>query len=77
MATYPLQIALEANGTLSKSETLALATTNLHKAIGLTASSSRFGHVGDLVMYSGGSVLDFESKPVGVISASRRTVELF
>ncbi|PPR01451.1 hypothetical protein CVT26_015084 [Gymnopilus dilepis] len=70
-------IALEANGTLSKSETLALATINLHKAIGLTTSSSRFGHVGDLVMYSGGSVLDFESKPVGVISASRRRVELF
>ncbi|KJA17916.1 hypothetical protein HYPSUDRAFT_45759 [Hypholoma sublateritium FD-334 SS-4] len=67
-------VALEANGTISKSEALALASTNLHKALGL--ERSRF-LIPDLVLYRGGNVLDFHSKPVGVISAAARVVETF
>ncbi|KAF8886873.1 hypothetical protein CPB84DRAFT_1787269 [Gymnopilus junonius] len=69
-------IALESNGTISQAQALALATTNLQNALGLTSSSSSSAS-DDLVMYAGGGVLDFESKPVGVISASRKGVELF
>ncbi|KAF9476425.1 hypothetical protein BDN70DRAFT_882471 [Pholiota conissans] len=66
--------ALEANGTISKSETLALATTNLHKALGLERP---LFSIPDLVLYQGGGVLDFASKPVGVIAAEAGLVEIF
>ncbi|KJA17908.1 hypothetical protein HYPSUDRAFT_205764 [Hypholoma sublateritium FD-334 SS-4] len=67
-------VALESNGTISKSQALALASTNLHKALGLRRP--RFS-IPDLVLYRGGNVLDFDSKPVGVISAEAGTVEMF
>jgi hypothetical protein len=66
--------ALESNGTISKTQALALATTNLHKALGLIRR--RFT-VPDLVLYAGGGLLDLESKVVGVISAERGIVEVF
>ncbi|KAF8958055.1 hypothetical protein BDZ97DRAFT_1950338 [Flammula alnicola] len=66
--------ALESNGTISKSQALALASTNLHKALGLVRP---LFSIPDLVMYRGGGLLDFESKVVGVMSAERAVVELF
>lgn len=69
-----IQAALEANGTISKSQAIALASTNLHKALGV--KFHRFS-IPDLILYSGGSVIDFESKAVGVLSAERGIVETF
>jgi hypothetical protein len=59
---------------MAKTQALALATTNLHKALGLLRR--RFT-VPDLVLYEAGGLLDLESKVVGVISAERRVVEVF
>ncbi|KAF4615672.1 hypothetical protein D9613_012510 [Agrocybe pediades] len=68
-------IALDSNGTISQNQAFALATTNLHKALGLSARSRVV--VPDLVLYSGGGALDFGSKVVGVASAARGVVEIF
>jgi len=70
------QAALESNGTLSQHETIALATTNLHKALGFTQPRRRLG-IPDIVMYANGGLLDFESKVIGVVSAERGIVEVF
>jgi hypothetical protein len=59
---------------MTKTQAVALATTNLHKALGLIRP--RFT-IPDLVLYEGGGLLDFESKVVGVISAERGVVEVF
>jgi hypothetical protein len=59
---------------MSKIQALALATTNLHKALGLIRR--RFS-IPDLVLYEAGSLLDLQSKVVGVISAERGVVEMF
>lgn len=69
-----MQAALESNGTISKSQALALASTNIHKALGLRRS---LFSIPDLVLYQGGGVLDFASKPVGVITAEAGFVEMF
>ncbi|KAF8967351.1 hypothetical protein BDZ97DRAFT_1938242 [Flammula alnicola] len=66
--------ALESNGTISKSQALALASTNLHKALGLVRP---LFSIPDLVMYRGGGLLDFESKVVGVMSAERPLLNCF
>ncbi|KAJ3507229.1 hypothetical protein NLJ89_g6423 [Agrocybe chaxingu] len=65
--------ALEANGTISKSEAIALASTNLHKALGYSPPQK----TPDLVLYRGGDLFGFESKVVGVASARRGGVEMF
>ena len=65
-----MQAALEANGTLSKSDALALASVNLEKLLGVKAS----GVQGDLVVTRGGDLLDF-SKVVAVISPRRGVVD--
>ncbi|KAF8065373.1 hypothetical protein FPV67DRAFT_1628755 [Lyophyllum atratum] len=62
--------ALESNGTISKAQAIQLATTNLDRALGAKS-------VLDLVAYRGGSIFDFESKVIGVISVQRGTVEIF
>lgn len=64
---------MESNGTINQSQAFALASSNLERALGLTAY--RFDP--DLVMYKGGGVFDFESKVIGVISSARKVVELF
>ncbi|KAF8444526.1 composite domain of metallo-dependent hydrolase [Boletus edulis BED1] len=64
--------ALESNGQISKSETLALASTNLEELLGVKPTVSLSG---DLVATVGGSLLDVEAKVVGIISPRRHSVE--
>ncbi|KAF8805276.1 hypothetical protein BYT27DRAFT_7297664 [Phlegmacium glaucopus] len=66
--------ALESNGTIDKSQAIALVTSNLEQALGFVQQRSVMP---DLVMYQGGGVLDFASKAVGVISMKRKFVDLF
>ena len=65
---------MESNGTFHKSQAFALASSNLERALGLTR---HIFEIPDLVMYQGGGVFDFESKVIGVISATKRVIELF
>ncbi|RDB24983.1 Imidazolonepropionase [Hypsizygus marmoreus] len=62
--------ALEANGQLSKSEALALASVNLEILLGVESGNE------DLVAIKGGSLLDFTGKVVSIISPSRGVVDL-
>jgi len=64
--------ALESNGRISKTEALALASTNLEELLGVKPAASLSG---DLVATVGGSILDLEAKVVGIISSRRRSVE--
>ncbi|KAG9316540.1 composite domain of metallo-dependent hydrolase [Chiua virens] len=64
--------ALESHGRISKSEAIALASTNLEELLGVQPSASLSG---DLVATRGGSILDLEAQVVGVISSRRRSVE--
>lgn len=64
------QAALEADGALSRSDAIALASVNLEKLLGLKKP------VSDLVAVKSGSLLDFEGKVVGVISPGRGVVDL-
>ncbi|KAL1674796.1 hypothetical protein EV122DRAFT_219970 [Schizophyllum commune] len=61
--------ALESGGRITQAQALALASTNIRKLLGIKGS-------GDLVATKGGSILDFESKVVGVLSSSRGVVDL-
>ncbi|KAL1701180.1 hypothetical protein EV121DRAFT_212640 [Schizophyllum commune] len=61
--------ALESDGRITQAQALALASTNIRKLLGVKGS-------GDLVATRGGSILDFESKVVGVLSSSRGVVDL-
>ncbi|KAF9460668.1 carbohydrate esterase family 9 protein [Collybia nuda] len=63
-------VALEANGTISRTQAIGLATTRLHRALGSN-------HGTDLVAYRGGTLFDLHAKVAGVISFSRRTIEIF
>jgi imidazolonepropionase-like amidohydrolase len=67
-------VALESNGTIHQSQAIALATSNLERALGLVQQRSVMP---ELVMYEGGGIFDFTSKVVGVISMERKVVELF
>lgn len=75
--TENFQLALEANGTLSRAQTIALATTNLDRALGLDSPKLRLRTPPDIVAYKGGGVLDMNSKVVGVLSPRKKTVVLF
>ncbi|KAF8974242.1 carbohydrate esterase family 9 protein [Flammula alnicola] len=57
--------ALEANGSLSRSDAIALASVNLERLLGVKTP------VTDLVAVKQGTLLDFEGKVVGVISPQR------
>ncbi|KAF8332695.1 composite domain of metallo-dependent hydrolase [Cantharellus anzutake] len=59
----------EANGTISKREAIALASSNLEKILGLERQ-------GDLVAYEGGDFTEFSSKPIAIISPRREYVHL-
>ncbi|KAI0635342.1 carbohydrate esterase family 9 protein [Trametes polyzona] len=63
--------ALESNGTISKSEALALASTNVEQLLGVNADE----RYADLVATRGGDLFDF-SKVVAVVSPSRGVVHL-
>jgi hypothetical protein len=67
-----VQAALESNGQIGKAQAIALATTNIEKALGLSSSAWH-----DIVAFSGGDIFDFRSKVVGVVSAQRRIVDIF
>ncbi|KIM40067.1 hypothetical protein M413DRAFT_446222 [Hebeloma cylindrosporum] len=62
--------ALEANGSLSKSDAIALASVNLERLLGIQ------NPITDLIAVKGGTLLDFEGKVVGVISPQRGVVDL-
>ncbi|KZP01957.1 hypothetical protein FIBSPDRAFT_906291, partial [Athelia psychrophila] len=64
--------ALESHGYISKVQAIALATSNLERALGMDIYSRQ-----DIVAYRGGDLFDLSSKPVAVMSADRGVVELF
>lgn len=74
---------LEANGTLSKEQAIALASTNLEKLLGFESpfpsSSSREREMRreDLVVTAYGDLFGFESKVVGVVAPRKGGVDLF
>ncbi|KAK0203390.1 hypothetical protein DFS33DRAFT_1383654 [Desarmillaria ectypa] len=63
--------ALEARTELSQSDALALASANLERLLGVDNEDH------DLVATTFGTLLEFESKVVGVISSRRGVVDLF
>lgn len=64
-----LQAALELDGTVSKTDAIALASSNLEKLLGLETQH-------DLVAYEGEDALSLSSRPVAVLSPARAFVEL-
>ncbi|KAF7984922.1 hypothetical protein HWV62_9825 [Athelia sp. TMB] len=64
--------ALESHGRISKIQAVALATSNLERALGMPVYSRQ-----DIVAYRGGDLFDLSSKVVAVLSADRGTVDLF
>lgn len=70
-----MQAALEADGRISKTQALALASTNLEKLLGI--DDGGWSSASDLVATAGGDLLQFESKVVAVISPGRGVVDLF
>jgi hypothetical protein len=72
LTTRITQAALEAHGEISKAEALALASVNIEKLLGVKSGHSH----GDLVATRGGTLLDFQSRVVGLISSSRGVVDL-
>ncbi|TDL21140.1 hypothetical protein BD410DRAFT_316586 [Rickenella mellea] len=64
--------SLESNGTMDISTAIALASTNLEKALGLESHLSD-----DLVAFRGGGVVDLASKVIGIASARRGCVDIF
>ncbi|KAJ7678489.1 hypothetical protein B0H17DRAFT_1206732 [Mycena rosella] len=65
--------ALEAGGTMSKAEVLALGSTNVAKLLG-ASPPSKFKQ--DLVATRGGDLLSFNSKVVAVLSPARGLIDL-
>ncbi|KAG1899770.1 uncharacterized protein F5891DRAFT_1036409 [Suillus fuscotomentosus] len=63
---------LTSNGFIDRATALALATTNLEKALGVQREMPQ-----DLVAYRGGDVFEFEAKVVGVISETLGRTDLF
>ena len=58
---------------MSRTEALALASTNLERLLGLDIDPEW----SDLVATERGDLLDFESKVIGVIAARKGVVDLF
>ena len=69
-----IQAYIEAGGIISRTDAIALASTNTEKLLGVDPETARLG---DLVATEGGDMLDIQSKVVGVISPRRGQVELF
>lgn len=63
---------LTSNGFIDRTTALALATTNLEKALGVQRDMPQ-----DLVAYRGGDVFELEAKVVGVISETLGRTDLF
>lgn len=60
---------MESNGTLSRSEAIALGSSNIETLLGLEAQE-------DLVAYHGGDIFDLSSRVAAVISPKRGFVDL-
>ncbi|KAG8890401.1 hypothetical protein FRB98_008976 [Tulasnella sp. 332] len=60
---------------ITKSQALALASTNLEKIFGIPGSPSMLH--GNLVAYEGGDIFDPESKAIAVVSRSHKRIDLF
>jgi hypothetical protein len=69
-----IQIALESDGRISKSQAISLGSTNLRK---LLSGNWTTGRATDYVATQKGDLLSFESKVVAVISSARGIVDLF
>ncbi|KAG2121914.1 hypothetical protein DEU56DRAFT_89089 [Suillus clintonianus] len=63
---------LMSNGVIDRTTALALATTNLEKALGVQREMPQ-----NLVAYRGGDVFEFEAKVVGVLSETLGRTDLF
>ncbi|KAG1769723.1 hypothetical protein EV702DRAFT_1250810 [Suillus placidus] len=63
---------LMSNAVIDRTTALALATTNLEKALGVQREMPQ-----DLVAYRGGDVFEFEAKVVGVLSDTLGRTDLF
>ncbi|KAI0367346.1 composite domain of metallo-dependent hydrolase [Pilatotrama ljubarskyi] len=63
--------ALEANGTISKAQAIALVSTNVEKLLGIERGDAE----GDLVVTYGGGLLDY-TKVVAIVSPRRGVVDL-
>lgn len=55
---------------MSKTDALALGSVNVERLLGVEEE------LGDLVATQGGTLLDFEAKVVGIVSARRGAVDL-
>lgn len=71
--SFFFQALLESNGTITKSQALALVTTNLENALGVGDSAQELD---ELVLYLGGGIFEMKSKVVGVVKGAEG-VELF
>ena len=67
------QAALESPKEITRTQALALASTNLEKLLGLNVEPE----LSDLVATEYGDLLDFGSKVVGVIAPRKGAVDLF
>ncbi|KAJ7888524.1 hypothetical protein B0H13DRAFT_2252760 [Mycena leptocephala] len=66
--------ALDADGAIDYTTAMALATTNMDRALGLHSAPA---DQEELVILKSGGLFDFESKVLGVISGRRELVDLF
>ncbi|KAJ7144300.1 hypothetical protein C8R44DRAFT_657766 [Mycena epipterygia] len=66
--------ALDSNGTIDYPTALALASTNIDKALGLKHNAR---DADELVVFRGGGLFDMESKVIGVVSPRKSIVEFF
>ena len=69
-----MQVALEADGRISRRQQYDLVTGNLEKLMGL---EGWIGGDGDLVVYQGGGAFNMSSKVVAVASPRHGSLELF
>ncbi|KAJ6537943.1 hypothetical protein B0H19DRAFT_1181333 [Mycena capillaripes] len=67
--------ALDSNGSINYATALALASTNVEKALGLKSHARNVDD--ELVVFQGGDMFDFEGKVIGVVSARKAAVEFF
>lgn len=73
-----MQAALEANGTISRAEAIALTSVHVETLLlGERLDGKDEDGLGyDLVATNGGELLGFEGKVVGVVSSARGVVDL-
>ncbi|KAF7342244.1 Composite domain of metallo-dependent hydrolase [Mycena venus] len=65
--------ALDADGAIDYATAMALATINMERALGLDSASAQE----ELMILENGSMFNFESKVLGVVSGRRALVDLF